>query len=412
MAIVAVGFVLLAMLSAFGLGSAIGLQYSAMVQLLGFLLLGLGIDDAFVIVQNYRQVEDRSSPAAILGATMRSAGSSITVTSISDTVAFLSCLGNSLPVIRAVCGFGALGVVVDFAYQVTGFVAMLAFAHKRENAGRADCACCYVVRETDMTCRGKLIDQHKPTRLQQFLKNTYSSVILSKGGKIVVLCLSISLFSVSCWVAPKIQADYNMKWCVAILWILLYTVFVTYFRSRFIPYNSPGQQTLRVGEEYFGGTQRTFAVVTGSVDYSSSVVQLSMQNLFQDLESQSGISRCRSWSNDFETYYSNFHANETTALGLAPENRYFVWLDEFLQTEGRGWYMAIKNTSALSSTSIVAARYSCTTIRKELTGGELVDIMDSVVRVCKDHENDLASFPYSRMFLFLDGLKVMKVRRW
>eukprot|EP00035_Acanthoeca_spectabilis_P003539 m.93810 g.93810 ORF g.93810 m.93810 type:complete len:338 (-) comp12186_c0_seq1:2462-3475(-) len=268
MAIVAVGFVLLAMLSAFGLGSAIGLQYSAMVQLLGFLLLGLGIDDAFVIVQNYRQVEDRSSPAAILGATMRSAGSSITVTSISDTVAFLSCLGNSLPVIRAVCGFGALGVVVDFAYQVTGFVAMLAFAHKRENAGRADCACCYVVRETDMTCRGKLIDQHKPTRLQQFLKNTYSSVILSKGGKVVVLCLSISLFSVSCRVAPKIQADYNMKW--------------------FIPHNSPGQQTLRVGEEYFGGTQRTFAVVTGSVDYSSSVVQLSMQNLFHDLESQVG----------------------------------------------------------------------------------------------------------------------------
>eukprot|EP00035_Acanthoeca_spectabilis_P003537 m.93813 g.93813 ORF g.93813 m.93813 type:complete len:161 (-) comp12186_c0_seq1:2032-2514(-) len=126
------------------------------------------------------------------------------------------------------------------------------------------------------------------------------------------------------------------------------------------------------------------------------------------LNPRSGISRCRSWSNDFETYYSNFHANETTALGLAPENRYFVWLDEFLQTEGRGWYMAIKNTSALSSTSIVAARYSCTTIRKELTGGELVDIMDSVVRVCKDHENDLASFPYSRMFLFLDGLKVMK----
>jgi predicted RND superfamily exporter protein len=37
-------------------GSAFGLQYSAMVQLLGFLLLGLGIDDAFVIVQSYRQV--------------------------------------------------------------------------------------------------------------------------------------------------------------------------------------------------------------------------------------------------------------------------------------------------------------------------------------------------------------------
>jgi hypothetical protein len=37
-------------------------------------------------------------------------------------------------------------------------------------------------------------------------------------------------------------------------------------------------------------------------------------------------------------------------------------------------------------------------------------MMDGVVETCDIHAAELDSFPYSQMFHFLDGLKIMKVR--
>ena len=58
-----------------------------MVQLLAFLLLGLGIDDAFVITQNYRQVSAGLAPREKVSTALRISGTSISVTSFTDMVA-------------------------------------------------------------------------------------------------------------------------------------------------------------------------------------------------------------------------------------------------------------------------------------------------------------------------------------
>ena len=44
-------------LSSYGLCSAFGLMYSAMHGILPFMLLGIGIDDMFVIVQSFDSLE-------------------------------------------------------------------------------------------------------------------------------------------------------------------------------------------------------------------------------------------------------------------------------------------------------------------------------------------------------------------
>ena len=44
-------------LSSYGLCSALGLMYSAMHSILPFMLLGIGIDDMFVIVQSFDSLE-------------------------------------------------------------------------------------------------------------------------------------------------------------------------------------------------------------------------------------------------------------------------------------------------------------------------------------------------------------------
>eukprot|EP00035_Acanthoeca_spectabilis_P006737 m.128708 g.128708 ORF g.128708 m.128708 type:complete len:889 (+) comp13634_c0_seq2:238-2904(+) len=388
LALPAVGFVLLAMVAACGLGSAIGIQYSAVVQLLGFLLLGLGIDDAFVIVQSYRQSDPGLASGSRIGATMATAGASITVTSLSDMGAFLSGLTNSLPVIRAVCAFGTLGVLFDYAFQVTGFVAMLVFAHRREEDGRADGICCVRVTEPEQTCRGKPLDRAAPSTLQRFLLTSYPDFILSKLGKTVVVLTALLFFGFAAYGAPQIEADYRTKWL--------------------IPSNSPLRETLRIADDYFGGTFWTVTIATGAVDYSDLEVQAAMHELDTAVEGVTDMVSCRGWSEDFKAYYSSVHGNETTPDGLAPSDRYFVWLGEFLEDDGRAYTTDILNTSEVSATSIIATRFTCYTVRGDLDGKRSIRIMDNTVATAAELAGTLDSFAYSPRFLFIEGLKVMK----
>ena len=98
----------------------------------------------------------------------------------------------------------------------------------------------------------------------------------------------------------------------------------------------------------------------------------------------------------------------TQVDGLAPSSVYYEWLEEYLSHDGRAHYTDIVNTSAFSATSMVATRFSCWTVHSDYTGQDEVVIMDAVVDVCKNDAGVLLgdAFPFSNLFLFLEGLKV------
>lgn len=86
----------MAFISAIGICSVAGISYGPVHTSLPFLLLGLGVDDIFVLMACWRQVESmneftdrqRSIPER-MALMLKHAGSSITVTSVTDVVAFL-----------------------------------------------------------------------------------------------------------------------------------------------------------------------------------------------------------------------------------------------------------------------------------------------------------------------------------
>lgn len=82
----------MAFVSAIGLCSLLGVAYGPVHTSLPFLLMGLGVDDIFVVMSCWRQVEAMNTGCTIpekIGLMLKHAGSSITVTSITDVVAFL-----------------------------------------------------------------------------------------------------------------------------------------------------------------------------------------------------------------------------------------------------------------------------------------------------------------------------------
>ena len=89
MGILAVGF---GMAISLGLTMAVGLYYTTIHGTMAFLVLGIGIDDMFVIVQCFNNLskEEKAIPSVPerIGLTMKHAGVAITVTSLTNVFAF------------------------------------------------------------------------------------------------------------------------------------------------------------------------------------------------------------------------------------------------------------------------------------------------------------------------------------
>ena len=75
----------------YGFCSLIGLSYGPLHNMIPFLLLGIGIDDMFVTMQCFNNLspEEEAKPRTErFGLTMRRAGAAITITSLTDFLAF------------------------------------------------------------------------------------------------------------------------------------------------------------------------------------------------------------------------------------------------------------------------------------------------------------------------------------
>lgn len=80
-----------------------------------------GIDDMFVTVQcfnNLSSAEQRRGRAERFGLTLRRAGAAITVTSLTDFLAFAIGGTTVLPALRSFCIFCAVGLIVVYLLQV------------------------------------------------------------------------------------------------------------------------------------------------------------------------------------------------------------------------------------------------------------------------------------------------------
>ena len=95
--------------------------------------LGIGIDDMFVIVQCWDTLEDKrkSRPQSHLnyldihdrlGETLSHAGVAITITSITDIIAFGIGGLTVLPALMSFCLYASVGIVATYFFQCTFFV--------------------------------------------------------------------------------------------------------------------------------------------------------------------------------------------------------------------------------------------------------------------------------------------------
>ena len=220
--------VLVAVAAGFGLAIAGGTVFSATASIAIFLILGIGLDDAFVIVgaelvhrgdfsEDAKKVKDGADVYEIASRrvvrAMAAAGPSIFVTSITDAVAFYAGAITTIPAIRAFCIFCGTCVLTDYLLQTTLFVAILTLDMRmklrrgaRELNEEQQMRCC-------KPCVTKALSDPKinGSRPTSFFGGRYASVLLSKAGMAFVLLSTAALVCVAAVGASRVTADFQYQ---------------------------------------------------------------------------------------------------------------------------------------------------------------------------------------------------------
>ena len=135
----------MATLAAFGFVCYVGCDFIALCLAAPFLLLGIGIDDTFVMLSSWhRSVVHGDSIPERLGRTFSDAAVSITVTSLTDFLSFFAGVITPFPCVRIFCIYTGAAVGFIYIWHLTFFGACLAlsgYAERRNLHG----LCCFPV---------------------------------------------------------------------------------------------------------------------------------------------------------------------------------------------------------------------------------------------------------------------------
>ncbi|KAJ5070365.1 patched domain-containing protein [Anaeramoeba ignava] len=135
----------LGIISAFGTGSYF-ITWCNICSILPFLILAVGVDNIYIIINNLDRISSILSPLERCQKAL-SRSTSILMTAIIDTLAFLSGTVTKFPAIKWFCAYGALCISIVFIFQMTMFLSFLTMEAKRIRKRKHCLFPCYRLKE-------------------------------------------------------------------------------------------------------------------------------------------------------------------------------------------------------------------------------------------------------------------------
>lgn len=269
------------------------------LEVMPFLVLAIGVDNIFIIVQTYQRDKrlPQESSEHHIGRTLGKVASSILLTSISETVCFFLGSLSDMPAVKGFALYAALAVFIDFLFQITCFISLLALDVKKEDSGLEFHSCTKSKPKTgegieddfieEVPCPDKeasaiCCDLSSSFGVYSFFKTVYIPFLLSKFVRPLVIVAFLLLLSSSLVVIPSIEIGLDKELTVTeTSYVYKYFQFLTKYLS--------------VGPP-------VYFVVTEGLNYSDSKVQNAICSSVRcDVDSLvSSIYSASTWSN--ETY--------------------------------------------------------------------------------------------------------------
>jgi Niemann-Pick C1 protein len=146
--VAAVVTIFLALMTGYGLMFLIGIPFTSLTQIFPYVMVGIGLDDTFIITGALSRTDPKHDLQDRMEQVMNEIGISISVSTLTTFVAFLTNGATSVPGMKWFAWYAAPTVAIDFIYQVTFFIAVVAIDDRRQKANRRDCCpCCLATPE-------------------------------------------------------------------------------------------------------------------------------------------------------------------------------------------------------------------------------------------------------------------------
>lgn len=304
-----------AFITSISLCSVLGISYGPVHTSLPFLLLALGVDDNFLILASWKEIHSRKSNrnkpleekiALMLG----HAGSAISITSLTDVVAFVIGASTILPSLQSFCIYAAVGVLLTFLFQITFYVAFFTLDAQRI-ASKRNAILPWIVHENFTQ---KFISPRKelPSKL---ITHLYSKVVLTRPGKLIIVLVTIAAATAGIMGTLQLQQWFDPAWFTPSSSYLS-----KYYNIRHLEYPDRGYEAI---------------ILMGDFNYTAQFPKL--VNLTESFVNLSTVQSLNSWPNDFAHFVSRYFLkdlrNET--LDDAEFNGY---LSKFLYSRDGGKY--------------------------------------------------------------------------
>lgn len=207
----------LSVLASYGICTAFGIPYGPLNSVLPILLIALGVDDMYVILNAWDSIKNEMDVTDIVAKTRKTlhqAGLAVTVTSLTDVIAFVIGATTEVPALRYFCVYAAVGISIVYLLQVTLFVAAVVLNQKRKPSKRGSCLPCIKLSSSKNDSANSFLSKWMGKWVKFLLCPPVTAFVLLITGIILGGAISQSLelqqrFE-STWLLPKSSDIY--KW--------------------------------------------------------------------------------------------------------------------------------------------------------------------------------------------------------
>lgn len=306
-----------------GIVSILGVSYGPVHTCLPFLLMGLGVDDMFVMMACYRKIHETHANLPLperMGLMLKHAGASITVTSLTDIVAFAVGSITVLPSLQSFCIYAAFGVLMMFFFVITFYVAIFTLDERRIAAHRNSFVPWKIHDEksTQLWCQYNL--------MHRFIEFIYSNIILTNIGKTLIIFAVICMTGLNIQSLMKLRQKFDPNW--------------------FIPEETYYNQFIVKNREHYPNNGYEAMLLFGNYNYTAELKEL--LTITHKLENRTDILHSvDSWLEPFQDFvYSNY--DQDIGEIVLSESDFRKYLSKFLYShEGGRYQMNFKFASKL-----------------------------------------------------------------
>ncbi|XP_055372503.1 patched domain-containing protein 3 [Condylostylus longicornis] len=393
----------MATMAAFGFAMYLGVEFIGINLAAPFLMIGIGIDDTFVMLAAWRRTSVKLKVPERMGHMLSEAAVSITITSVTDMISFWIGIISPFPSVRIFCTYSGFAVCFTYVWHITFFAACMAISGYREYQNRHALLGFKVMSmsQSKAAKRNFLYKalfsgginrddpdnplDNKEHMLMAFFKNQVSKVINNNWMKFLILLIFGGYLAGACYGITNIKEGLE--------------------RRKLSREDSYSVEFFDREDDYYREfPYRIQVIITGDLNYSDPNTQREIEEFTQKLENTSYVTSplyTESWLRSFLSYVER--NNDYLNVSIDTEESFIDALKEIWLFPANPFSLDVNFTD--DGTKIRASRFLIQAVNISDTNHEKEMVKDLRALCSKSHLNVSVFHPY---FVFFDQFELVR----